>query len=184
MTENELFALVGATLTAGLGRLAPGLAVDVRQAYNPRQVGRPGGPAVLLSKTGSRRYGSMQRRDFWDTTAAPPVEKHIESQQMQVMLQANALYPLPTQPQEIPDMTAGDLLGLASAVLQSSAGLAQLRGAGVGIERITELRHPYFTSDREAFEASPSFDFTLDFTWTITTTTPIIEEVDLVILRV
>lgn len=193
MTESQLFTLVIATIKAQLTALAvitPTYPLAVRQAFQPNLVGAPKGPAVLLHLVGQRRYGWLERKDEW-IEAVPPlpgIMRHTESQQMQVTLQANALIGPPAppgvKPQVAPLYTAGDLLGWTSAALQSDKGLQQLRDGGVGIERITDIRTPYFKDETDQFEASPSFDFTLDFKWAIITDTPIITATEIQIVPI
>ena len=184
MTENDLYALVLATIDTGLKSFGLGLSVAVRQSQQPRVQGTPSGAAVLLSNVSSRRYGFLRREDQWFPDADPPVMVHTETQAMQVKLQCNALSPIPSPPALKPRYTAGDLVAYAAAVLQSDAGREQLQAGGVGIERITDIRQPYFKDERDQFEASPSFDFTLDFNWSLSVTSPIIDATELRIVRV
>ena len=188
MKENDVYTLVVATLTAGFTRLAlvdnnEPLDLTIQQAYQPREQGAPEGAAILLQNIKTRRYGFLYRKDEWDLAAK--VERHTETQQMQVTLQCNALSPpVNPAPAPLPAYTAGDLVNYAAAILQSDAGCQQLRAGGVGIERVTDIRQPYFTDDRQQFEASPSFDFTLDFEWSMVTETPIITATEFKIFRV
>lgn len=184
MTEAELYTLLGATLAAGFARFALPLEVDVRQAFQPRVQGTPTGAAVLLSNVSTRRYGFLARNDEWLPDEDPPVMRHTETQAMQVKIQCNALSPPAPPPAVLPVLTAADLVNYAAAVLQSDAGRLQLQAAGVGIERITDIRQPNFKDDRDQFEASPSFDFVLDFNWSLVTNTPIVDATELRILRV
>lgn len=184
MTESDLYTLVIMTITAGLATLNLGGAVDVRQAYQPRIEGAPEGAAILLSNVSTRRYGFVRRQDDWRDDLIPPVMRHTETQAMQVRLQCNALSPPDPPPADLPAYTAADLVNYAAAILQGDAGRLQLQAQGVGIERITDIRQPYFKDDRDQFEASPSFDFVLDFNWSLVTDTPIVDATELRIVRV
>jgi len=60
-----------------------------------------------------------------------------------------------------PGYTASDLINEVACILQSDTALALLNAQNVGVLRITNITNPYFTDDRDNFEALPSFDFTL-----------------------
>ena len=58
-------------------------------------------------------------------------------------------------------ISARDLAQLTADILQSDLAIAQLSAQNVGVYRITDVREPYPTNDRDRFELSPSFDVTL-----------------------
>lgn len=161
MTETELYTLLKATLDAYFAPLM-GLVV-IKQGNQPLIVGRPvSGALVLLSNQPMRRYGSLARLDVWDGGAG--VMRHFETQQMECTFQCGGLLQtVPTTPATTPGFTAGDLVLAASQALQSDVGLQALQDAGVAVYRITDVRQPAFKDDRDEFEYSPSFDFTLTF---------------------
>lgn len=158
MTENQMYTALIATINAGL-TLAAVADVDVRQAYQPSITGRPPSPAILFSNQPSQRYGFLKRDDVWDLTTQTMT--HIETQVMTTTFQCGALAEQNPSADPATALTAGDLVSRAARILQSDAGREQLRAAGLGILRITEIRAPYFKNDQDTFEASPSFDFTL-----------------------
>lgn len=186
MTENELYTLVIATINAGLASFALGVPIVVRQAFQPRVQGTPDGAAILLSNVNTRRYGFLARSDVWVDPVGPVdgYMRHTETQAMQVKIQCNALSPPSPPPAGKPAHTAADLVSYAAAILQSDVGRLQLQAAGVGIERVTDIRQPNFKDERDQFEASPSFDFTLDFNWSLITKVPIVDATELRIVRV
>jgi hypothetical protein len=188
-TEAEIYALVIAAIKAGIAIFSPAVQAQVLQAYQPRVVGAPTGPAILLSNAVTKRYGFLHRHSYWAFADTPPVMVHVERQAMQTRLQVNALVPATPPTSDgvaatLPVYSANDLLQFAAAALQSDAGVTQLRNGGLGVERITDSRQPYFKDDMDQFEASPSFDVTFDWSWTIKTTTPIIVEETLKIYAV
>lgn len=87
-------------------------------------------------------------------------------------------------PANIESLTASDIANLAAYVLQSASVIGAFEAQGIGVLRIPEVRNPYFTDDRQRYEASPSFDFTITHHQTIITTVPIVTEIDFVIDRV
>jgi hypothetical protein len=180
-TEDAIYTLVIATITAGLAaRSVSG--VHVQKAYQPRTVGAPTGGSILLSNGIQHRYGFLGRADKW--TTSPDQMTHTETQTMEFTIQVNAMVVAPPPPAALPATKAGDLVELAARILASDAGVAQLRAGGLGIERIPDIRKPYFSDDMNQFEASPSFDFTLSYSDVEVTTGPIISETELDVLQV
>lgn len=87
-------------------------------------------------------------------------------------------------PANTESLTASDIANLAAYVLQSAATIAAFEAQGVGVLRVPDVRNPYFTDDRQRYEASPSFDFTLTHRQTIITTVPIVTETEFILDRV
>lgn len=87
-------------------------------------------------------------------------------------------------PANIESLTASDIANLAAYVLQSAATIAAFEAQGVGVLRIPSVRNPYFTDDRQRYEASPSFDFTITHRQTIITTVPTVTETEFHVDRV
>jgi hypothetical protein len=179
MLDNTLIALVIATVVAQ--EAAAGVPnTPIAQAFQPTQQGVNTVPTVYLYKVGDRRYGFVGRTDVWDEQTSRMV--HTETQQYETTLQFSALA---TQNPATPaQYTASDILNLIAAILQSSATVAALEAQGVGVERITAVRNPYFLDDRQRFEASPSFDVVLTHKQIISTTTPVAQSVELRIAEV
>jgi hypothetical protein len=179
MLDNQLISLVIGTITAQ--EAAAGIpGTPIAQAFQPTQQGVNTGPTVYLYKVGDRRYGFAGRSDVWNQTSSTMV--HTETQQYETTLQFSALA---TQDPATPTQyTASDLLNLIAYTLQSSATVAALQAQGVGVERITDVRNPYFTDDRDRFEASPSFDVVLTHKQTVTTSTPILQSTEIQIATV
>lgn len=189
MQDNALIRLIGTVLNAGFiaqGFTAPGpsntviSSIAVKQDYQPTNQGVNTQPTCYLHKIGDHRYGFLRREDIWDRVHEQMV--HTESQYYETMFQVSALSiqnPLtPDQP------TASDICNIAAAIMQSDATRATLRAQGVGILRIEDVRNPYFMDDKNRFEASPSFDFTLEHEQVIISTSPTAETIELHIDRV
>lgn len=107
---------------------------------------------------------------------------HTEMQQKESKFQVMGLVTL--DPKKTNQLTASDIANLACYVMQSSPTIQTLEAQGVGMLKIPEIRNPYFLDDRQRFEASPSFDFTLTHKQPIITTTPIVTGTDLQIVPV
>lgn len=189
MTDYEIFNAVIATLNAGLQAVAV-TGVVVQQAYQPKVTGRPKVPALLLSCQPAHRFGYVKREDKWDD--ARTIFTHTETQWWERTFQCDGYTPPKDPPAPGVDappgppwgFTANDLAMRGSSILQSDAGRHSLRVAGLGIERITDVRQPYFKNEQDQFESSPSFDFVLTYKQVDVTTTPRVEKIAVKIDRV
>ena len=168
-TDNTLIQLFLPIIKAGL--IADGFNnVVVQQANQPTQQGIPTAPTVYFYKTGNRRYGFLGRNDKWDAMSSTMV--HHERQYYETSFRIQALV---LQNVKTPSYTASDLANEVACIMQSDNTLAVLNDQGVGILRITDIINPYFTDDRDNFEALPSFDFTLLYLNDRLSTTPIVD---------
>ncbi len=169
MTDNQLIQLFLPIINTGL--IADGFDdVTVKQSNQPTMQGINTNAAVYFFKVANRRYGFLRRFDVWNTNTRQ--FDHAESQYFETTFQMTALVlqnPLNTN---LP--TASDLINEVTSIMQSDNTRAILNASKVGILRVTELNNPYFIDDRENYEASPSFDFTLTYLNTRTTVTPLI----------
>lgn len=177
MTDGELMTLVIATLTAGIdANYAPLKPVTIKQAYQPRTTGAPSGTSILLTIGTQRRFGSIRHHNEWIEPVGPTpgYNKRTETQVWEASFQCNAQVLPPPQPKPLQAFSAGDLASAASWILQGIDGRALLRAGGCGIYRITDIRSPYFKNEQNQFQASPSFDFVLNYEETRTFTSPIL----------
>lgn len=179
MTEKEMYILLCSVIADGLLTVygLNGTEVDVRQGYQPKITGAPSMGAVLLTNQPSRRFGFLQRTDVWDSVNSVMV--HTETQIMTTQFQAGAL--LPQDPAAVDaetSPTAADLLGFAARILQSDAGRAALVSGGASILRVTDIQNPNFKDERDQFESSPNFLFTLCHKVVDVSTTPVVDHAD------
>jgi hypothetical protein len=182
ITEGQVYTAILATIRAGLLSRAITDPIAVKQWYQPRTQGAPTGMAILFSNLANPRYGFLGRFDEWDRTAG--VERHTEIQANEYRFQCTAQSPPLPPPAPLNSYTAGDLVRLAATILASDAGRMRLQTAGFGIERITQVRQPYFQDEKGQFEAVPSFDFTLAFNQVEVTQSPVVDKTALRVLRV
>lgn len=156
MNDANLIELFRPIIVTGL--VSAGYAdVNVLQANQPTQQGVPTTPSIFFYKLGDRRYGFLRRDDVWNRGTSQM--EHIETQFYETTFQVSALVlqnVLATN-----GYTASDLLNEVAMIMQSDRTRAILKQADVAILRVTDVRNPYFTDDRDQFEASPSFDFVL-----------------------
>lgn len=168
-TDNTLIQLFAPIIEDGL--IADGFTnVVVQQANQPTQQGIPTNPTVYFYKVANKRFGFLERKDDWNPNTARM--DHHERQYYETTFRIQALV---LQSVTSPTYTASDLANEVASILQSDNTLAILNAQGVGILRITEISNPYFTDDRDNFEALPSFDFTLLYLNDRFSTNPIVD---------
>lgn len=176
MLDNQLIALIISTII-GQEAIADIAGTPIKQAFQPTNQGVNTQPTAYLHKVGDRRYGFRQTQDVWD--AINSVMVHQETQQYETTFQISTL--ATQNPADTSQYTASDILNLIAYILQSAKTVAILQAQGVGILRVSDVRNPYFTDDRDRFEASPSMDFTLTHKQVITSTVPSVTRTELVI---
>lgn len=179
MTDNQLAILIRTQLLAGLAR--HGLSsVPVIASYQPTTEGAAISAAVYFFALPESRYGWQHRKRVYDD-----VENTItttESQWIESGFQFFAL--APQNPADTTLPTAKDILNTAALVCNSEPFVQGMRAGGAGVQRVTQIRNPYFVNDSGQFEASPSFDIIISHKRSITEITPVSETVTCKIHRV
>lgn len=174
-------AITGTTLTVpqvtsgqlGIGQSIIGTGIPQNTFITALGTGTNGPGTYTINQTLNIPQRAMQTIGGEVTT---------QTQQLQSTFQINALS---TQnPNNIAQLTPGDLLAYAAAILQSQATIAALQAQNVGILKIHTLRNVYFKDDRARFESSPSFDFALTHKQIIVSSVPVITNTELKLLRV
>lgn len=168
MTDKQIAALFMSHLLPAMQAQTALAAVKLARNYQATQQGAATGPYVYFFKVGDHRYGHVERCDVYDTDLE--VFTHTESQIYETTYQFSAW--IPQTPGDVTSLTESDILNAVSGIMQSDTILAAFRAAGVGIQRVTEVRNPYFTDDRDLFEAVPSFDIILTHKRVTVTTLP------------
>lgn len=179
MRDNDLIRLFRPIIQDGLIALGLGV-IPVVQAYQPTQQGVSSSSTVYYHKIGDHRYGFLGRTNKWDQNSSTMV--HTEIQQYETTFQINAL--AIQDPNDTNSYTASDLVNAVASIMQSDNTRRILMASEVGILRVTDVRNPYFADDKDRFEASPSFDFTLTHKMVNVSTEPIVESVEYGIYRV
>lgn len=179
MFDNQLISLIIDTIIeqetiAGI----PG--TPIKQAFQPTLQGVNTKPTAYMYKIADHPYGFPYVSDRYSNACSSMI--HTESQQYETTFQISTLA---TQNPKTPTQyTASDICNLIRYCLQSAHAVATLQAQGVGIERVTQVRNPYFFDDRYQNEACPSFDFVLTHKQTIVSTSPVITETEFIILTV
>lgn len=169
-SDNSLISYFLPLLVTGLAE-AGYADVPVVQNYQPTIQGVPTTGVVYFQKIGNKRYGFLGRTDRWNTTDLQM--DHTEWQYFETTFQVSALF---RQDPYNPTYTASDLVNEAAWIMQSDVTRQYLNTLGIGILRITEVINPFFVDDRDNFEASPSFDFTLVYLNQRDTLNPVVSQ--------
>ncbi len=178
MNRNLLIAEVRGAILATLA--ARGTPLPVRQDYQPTAQGLPSGLVLLVHYVTERRYGFTRRGELWNLYTEQ--FDRIQSQLIETTLQFSVAGP------QAPDDTAGptliDWAQRAAMALGSDDCLARLQAAGIGIERIRDVRIVYSVDDRDQHEGSPSFDAVFTHRDIVTDTLPSVTDYEVDIDRV
>lgn len=180
MRDNLLFKWTIEALRAGLD--ANGFTdVKIKQNFQPRNTPPQTGSILYIHKIGDHRYGFPKREDYYD--AEEGVDIHTETQIYETMFQVSCLS-IQDPDLGVEQNTASDIVNMAAHILQSDVTVEFLLSKELSIYRVTNIRNPYFMDDKNRFEASPSFDFTLQHEQVIISTTPAVEDIEFNIERV
>jgi hypothetical protein len=179
MQDNALIRLFLPLLQNGLPSYGYE-GVTVKQSNQPTQQGINSNPTVYFYKVGDHRYGWLKRTSVWNIPAS-----RMDHYEMQMYETKFALSSLVTQnPKQPYGFTASDLVNTCAAILQSSSTLQTLSASNVGMLRIQDVSNPYFTDDRDQFEAAPQLEFILTHRQSRLTTDPVINSYKFDIYRV
>jgi len=178
MQDNDLIRLFLPLIQAGLSTDFP--SVVIKQANQPTMQGINTAPTVYFYKIGDRRYGFRQITDVWDTVGSKEI--HTETQQYETTFQISSL--VLQDVNNTSTFTASDLVNQVAYIMQSDSTIFSLRNSNVGLLRVTEVTNPYFQDDRDQFEASPSFTFTLTHLQTIENEIDVIESVEEIVISI
>ncbi len=156
MQDNALIQVFAPIIEAGL-TTAGYTNVTLIQSNQPTLQGVDMAPIVFFFKVTDKRYGFMKSKANWDNGEAK--ELHQYEQMYETTFQIGCL--AIQDPADISKPTAADILNSVAFTLQNDTTIETLRQSGVQILRILNVENPYFTDDRDRFEAAPHFDFVL-----------------------
>ncbi len=163
MKELELFALIRSTLLTDFALEAGYSDVVVKQRYQARTVGVPDPPAIFLHIFGHKRFGVLGRHERQPPTPGADMI-HEETQIWECTVQISGfVWRNPEAADFLTLPTSGDLVKMASNILQSDKGLAALAVQNVRPLRVTEFRNVTVINDRDEYEHNPSFDIVVTY---------------------
>ncbi len=178
MTDNELASLIRQSLLT----VMEGQSIDgfpVIGAFQPTTQGRvPDG--IYFHPVSDNRYGWQSRTDEYDEMSGD--QTHTESQWHESTFQVQGF--ARQNPADLSLPTAKDLTDTVAMLMQSQPFRQLLRDEGVGIQRVTQVRAPFFVNDNGNFEQNPSFDITFSHKRVINQVTPSITDIECNIARV
>ncbi len=178
MKDRELIAAVISAATPVL--TARSITAPIKQAQQPTAQGTPTATTYFGQVIAERRYGFEQFAEVWN----PLTEQFdtFQSQQIETVIQFGVSGP--QDPANLTQQTLPDLVRALASAIQSERCRQELRAAGVGLQRVRDVRIVYAVDDRNQHEASPSVDVTLTHRDTYIDTLPAVTAREVVIFRV
>lgn len=178
MRDRELIAAVIAAASPVL--TARALPSAIKQAQQPTAQGTPIATTYFGQVITERRYGFEQFAEVWN----PLTEQFdtFQSQQIETVVQFGVSGP--QNPALLTENSLPDLVRALASAIQSERCRTALRAAGVGLQRVRDIRIVYAIDDRNQHEASPSVDVTLTHRDTYIDTLPAVTAREVVIFRV
>jgi len=185
MYDNPIYALILSVLNAQLADVGLAGTTLVKAYQSPRQgvvestANAPTTSGYLI-KLCDKRDGSPREDYCWNGTSSEMIRT-----QTSVIHSTFQLTTLAVQtPGNLTQLTASDVANLLADVLQNEYTQHLFIQQGVGILNITDIRNPYFLDDRDQYEASANFDFTLVHTQVLTKSVPYTDTVTVTLLPV
>lgn len=173
MNDNALKQLIRDSLLTRLAAQGLG-SVLVVAANQPTSQGRTDTATVYFFPVTDARYGWQHRKLEYDQ----PNDEFTASESQWIESQFQLFALAPQDPENLALPTAKDLLNTVALIMNGAPFRRLLREQGVGVQRIAAIRAPYFTNDRQQFEESPSFDFTVSHKRTIIETDPVVDSTE------
>lgn len=153
--ENTILTDMVAVIRDGL-QYSEITGYDVRQGNQPNKATIKQ-PTVWIDRVSSKRYGIQSKIPV--VVGANLVERSLYYQEM--MFQITALKTRNAETDTNATMTSGDALNYLATYFNARAGIDKLAENGYASIRVSEVREPFFTSDSDLYERTPSFDLTL-----------------------
>lgn len=167
MNDSEVQVAIKSVLDTGLALV--GITATVQQSFQPDRQGAPFNPVVVFTKIGARRYGFQGRKN----TLIPGDPNTFDQKEVYYLRPTYQVSVLANQDPVDPDsLTAYDVGDKCAAILQSTAGRATFQAAGIGIDRISDIRTPNTLDDSDRFTEDVNFDFVLSYLNTLTSVIP------------
>lgn len=185
MNDNPLIQLILSVLNGQLADV--GLAgTELAKAYQDVRQGVEISPGYAPTKAGyivklyDKRDGFPKEEYVWNETAQ--METRTQTQLYHSTFQLTTL--AVQVPGAVTMLTASDVANLLAGLLQNANSMRLFQEQGVGILAIDDIRNPYFLDDRDRYEASANFDFTMVHTQVLTKSVPYSDTVTVTLLPV
>ncbi len=154
MTDNEIDIVIRKQLVAQLHEAR--IDIVVKAGFQSSKQGREDNMLIFfpIAETGQ----GWQGRDY---DIQGQNANHQESQQAEKTYQIQAFVTT------IAGLTATDVIAVVRMIINSLPFVEALRKQGIGIQRASAIRIPYFINDQGNYEQNPSFDFNVTFKRTL-----------------
>lgn len=171
MTDNDVDIAIRKQLLIQLKQ--SGIDIAVKAGFQSTKQGREDS-FVMFFTIGEAPQGWQKRSyNVQDKNA-----NHLEEQQAEVTYQMQAFIT------QRGSYTAKDITAMVRMIVNSLPFVEALRKQGVGIQRATAIRSPYFVNDHGDYEQNPSFDFNVTFIRTLRPDTGVVSALILDIHRI
>jgi len=157
MNNNEVWIILIGVIETGLADMS--INASVQQDYQPTQQGAPSSPFVALHNITNNRYGFNKNKTVYDSGADELNQTQGVIMQRTYQVSAYAI----EDPSDDEAVTAYDIVEAVSSIMQSEKTQDTLLASGISIFRVTDIRSPFFTDDKDRNEAAPSFDFVISY---------------------
>ena len=158
MTDADIETQIKSVLDTGLA--AAGISAIVFQSFQPTRQGPPLLPNVLFTKISAHRWGH-QAPKLTLIPGSPDTFQEAETYYLRATYQVTGHM---DQDHVAPaSLNTYDVIDRCAAILQSVAGRATFKAAGIGIDRISDIRTPRSLDDSDRFDMDASFDFVLSY---------------------
>lgn len=149
MTDNDVYITIRRQLLKQLTEA--GMAIPVIAGFQSTKQGREG-RFLMFFPINEAAHG-WQSRSY---NIAGRNANHRETQLAEKTLQVQGF--------GVDDsLTNGDIAALARMIVNSLTFVEALRREGIGVQRASGIRTPFFVNDRGDYEQNPSFDFNVTF---------------------
>ncbi len=154
MTDNEVDIVIRKQLLFQLKEAK--IEIAVKAGFQSTKQGREENMVIFFS-IDEHGHGWQSRKYNVQGGKAD----HQENQLSEKMYQFQALIT------DFGHYTAGDITAIVRMITNSLPFVEALRKQGVGIQRASTIRRPYFLNDHGNYEQNPSFDLIVSFTRTL-----------------
>lgn len=180
MLENELYAFLKSTIEglepqAGIPNVLGVAGVPLIQNWQPTQQGTPSGPFAAFKITHHHAYGSMLRQNYYDEDHSQML--HSEMQQWETTFTMYAMSPI--DPNSTTELTPGDIAMKLKYIVNCDSFVTAAQAQGLGVERVTDIRPPYFSNSQDRFVSAPNFDFVITHKQIVTNSVPVLQSEEL-----
>ena len=164
LTENDVWKLIKAELA--IWETGYPDSVVVKRGFEPTQQKTPVNFFAFIFQINNHRYGAQGHSDKFNPidNQIDHTERYIINKTLQISTQAITDLDAERTSGDVAERTSGDVAESIAAHLGSQLVIQRLKTQGLGIFRITDVRHPHFDNDVDRYEADPSFDFVLSYT--------------------